>query len=116
MASKMTPAEKRAYLRGLSKKVKPLVEAGDYDTVNEALTELYKAENAEITEFKTFHEWRKSGMKIKTDETAFLVWGSKRKTKQAKEEEEQTEEDKKYSFFPLCYLFANTQVEPFKRA
>lgn len=60
--------------------------------------------------FNTFWGWKEEGYKVKKGEKAFLFWGSKRKNKQDSQTQSQDEES--YSFFPLCYLFSNAQIEP----
>lgn len=104
--------EKRQQLKSMSKAVKPLLEMGEFETVNEALIASYKSNDPEIEEFKTFADWKKEGKKIVKGSTAFLIWGKKRKSKQEEEAPEETTEETKenYSYFPVCYLFANTQV------
>lgn len=60
--------------------------------------------------FNTFWEWKDKGYKVKKGEKAFLFWGSKRKNKQ--DDQAKSQEEETYSFFPLCYVFSNAQVEP----
>lgn len=60
--------------------------------------------------FNTFWEWKDKGYKVKKGEKAFLFWGSKRKNKQ--DQQAQSQEEESYSFYPLCYVFSNAQVEP----
>lgn len=99
---------KRLFLSELSKQVAPLVEAGEYDRINAAIIATYKNETHQ--EFKRFSEWKKLGYQIKKGSEAFTVWARPR-TKYKVENQVQTEE-KDYSFFPLCFLFSNAQVEP----
>lgn len=101
----------RQNLISLSASVRPLVEMGVYDSVNEAIVEVYKKENEEITELHTFLEWKDKGYRVKKGEKAFPIWGRKRKAKKTVEKEGE-EEEKEFKFFPVCYLFADNQVEP----
>lgn len=99
--------EKRKQLIALSKGVRQLIEAGEYDSVNEGLTDIYSQQDEEISEFNTFHQWKDKGYTIKKGEKAFLVWGQPRTVTQAPEGSEEPEE---FKYWPVCYLFANTQV------
>ncbi len=101
--------EKREQLKALSNSLKPLIKEGEFETVNEAIINYYRQENPEITTFKTFREWKAQGATVKKGEKAFVVWAQPRAIK-AIEEKEQSEEEKEETFFPICYLFANTQV------
>lgn len=104
---------KREQLRNMSKAVKPLVEAGDFESINEALKACYMEQDEDITEFNTFMGWKDKGMKVKKDMTSFLIWGKKRKgKKELTEEEKEAEKKDEFSFFPVAYLFSNCQVEP----
>ncbi|MCP3922519.1 MAG: DUF4942 domain-containing protein [Desulfobacterales bacterium] len=104
-----TTADKKQKLIELSKQVKFLMEIGDIESesCNEALIEYYKREDPSITEFKTFKGWKDKGRFVAKGSKAYLIWGKKRKiTKQ-----ETDEEKKEYKFFPVAYLFANTQLK-----
>jgi len=63
-------------------------------------------------EFNTFKQWKEKGATVKKGEKAFLVWGQP-VSKQRQEDKEQPgeqEEEEDYSFFPVCYLFSEHQV------
>ncbi|MDD4515378.1 ArdC-like ssDNA-binding domain-containing protein [Massilibacteroides sp.] len=110
METKTDHKEKREALREMSKQVKPLVQSEQFDTVNEAVIELfYRDEDNE--EFNTLQEWNKKGFKVKKGSKAFVVWGSPRKLKATDPAPDDTEETNKDKFYPLCYLFSNAQVE-----
>ncbi len=47
------------------------------------------------------------GFTINKGSKAFIIWGQPRKAEQAPEGNEEPEE---YKYWPICYLFANTQV------
>lgn len=99
--------EKRKTLIALSKAVRPLVEAGEFDTVNEAIKEQYIEQHPDIEEFKTFNQWKQEGATVRKGEKAFLVWGQPRRAEQVPDGADEPEE---YKYWPLCYLFADTQV------
>ena len=99
--------KKRKELIELSKFVRMGVKSGAYDSVNEGLKEIYQETNPEIEEFKTFWQWKEEGATVRKGQTAFLIWGQPRKGEQVPEG---TNEPEEYKYWPLCYLFANTQV------
>lgn len=78
-------------------------------TINEVIRQYFYTDEKHQT-FNTFWEWKDKGYKVKKGEKAFLFWGAKRKNKQ--DDQAQSQEEESYSFFPLCYLFSNAQVEP----
>lgn len=99
--------QKRTQLKEYSKIVKMAITAGaEYETINEGLQDVYKKQVPEIKEFKTFKQWLFEGKRVKKGEKGFLFWARPRhQVKQI--EENKTDE---FDFFPICYLFANTQV------
>lgn len=99
--------KKRKELIELSKFVRMGVKSGAYDSVNEGLKEIYQETNTEIQEFKTFWQWKDEGATVRKGEKAFLIWGQPRKGSQVPEG---TSEPEEYKYWPVCYLFANTQV------
>lgn len=99
--------KKRKELIELSKFVRMGVKSGAYDSVNEGLKEIYMETNPEIAEFKTFWQWKEEGATVRKGEKAFLIWGQPRKGSQVPEG---TSEPEEYKYWPVCYLFANTQV------
>jgi len=107
----MSKNDKRSALIELSKFAKAR-QMADLEgmSINEILVEEFYTD-AENFEFNTFKQWKQKGMNIKKGATAFLVWGSKRKNKEASPEP-QTDEEKSFEFFPVCYLFSNNQVQP----
>ena len=99
--------ENRKKLIALSQGIRQLVKEGVYDTVNEGLKEFYTDENPEIEEFNTFHQWKEQSFTIEKGSKALLFWGQPRKAQQVPEG---TDEPEEYKYWPICYLFANTQV------
>ncbi len=106
--------ENRQKLIELSKKAREIREADidlEESTINEILREYFYS-NDDNNVFNSFYEWKEKGFKVKKGEKAFLFWGKKQRVSQDATAE--SEEEKKYSFFPLCYLFSNKQVERIK--
>ncbi len=115
--------QKRAHLVVLSQGAKMAVKMGAYDSVNEALLAMYRGDNPGVIFFKTFQQWKKEGFMVKKGEKAFLIWGAPRKINKKKENSttetpETTEQpanlsgtSSKKSFYPVCYLFSNLQVQ-----
>jgi hypothetical protein len=99
--------QKRKELIELSKFVRMGVKSGAYDSVNEGLKEIYHETNPEIQEFKTFFQWKEEGATVRKGEKAFLIWGQPRKASQVPDGATEPEE---FKYWPVCYLFANTQV------
>lgn len=99
--------ENRKKLIGLSQVIRIAVKEGIYDSVNEGLRETYEEANEEITEFNTFNQWKEQGYTIKKGSKAFLFWGQPRQVSQVPEGSTEPEE---FKYWPICYLFANTQV------
>ena len=97
----------RAALIQLSAAIRILVKAGAIDSVNEGLKEIYEKADPNISEFRTFWQWKDAGYTITRGSKAFLIWGQPRKGSQVAEGATEPEE---YNYWPLCYLFANTQV------
>jgi hypothetical protein len=108
MKNKEQYLENRTRLIDLSAKARELVNNGDFDRINEAIIEaIYKKQDPEISEFKTFGQWKQEGKTIKKGSKAFVVWGQPKKVPQV---EEATNEPKEFKYWPLCYLFSNMQV------
>lgn len=111
MKNKEKYIENRKNLIALSGPLRLLVKEGAIDTVNEGLKNIYKGENPDITEFNTFNQWKDKGKTILKGSKAFLFWGQPREFEQQKIDENSSEEEKKMQFFPMAYLFANTQIK-----
>ncbi len=99
--------EKRKTLIALSQTIRLMVKEGVYDTVNEGLREMYEEGNPDIEEFNTFNQWKEKDCTVKKGSKAFLFWGQPRKFEQVPEGSNEPEE---FKYWPICYLFANTQV------
>lgn len=96
---------RREELKALSMPFKIAVKEGIYENINDGLCHYY-AEQGHKT-LKTFNDWNKDGYKITKGAKALLLWGSPKPYKQA----EATDEESETSFFPVCYVFSNLQVE-----
>ena len=103
-----------------SKAVRPLVEAGEFERVNDALMALYSdmlGFSYDRKEWNTFAGWKKNGYKVTKGSKSTTIWGSKRKAVQKDSEAEtgasaeEKAEAKKFAFFPTCNLFHISQVE-----
>jgi len=107
----LTPIQmKRKVLSELSQTITPLVEAGEYETINEGLIDMYKDDNNQV--FKTYNQWKAEGYQVKRGAKAYNVWAKPLSAQ--KEATETTPEDENgKQFFPLCFLFSNAQVEKF---
>jgi hypothetical protein len=98
--------ENRAELIALSKAAKLAVKSGQFDSINEALIDIYTT--TEHREFKTFWEWKDEGYNIKKGVTSFKVWG---RPKQSHRQEPKEGQDDEFKYWPICYLFSNAQVQ-----
>lgn len=96
-------------MKQMSEIAKPLVEAGQFEKLNEAIIALfYRKDGAEV--FNTFQQWRKQGMQVKKGSKAVFVW-AKPLSAQAADKGEPFDPEKGNDFYPLCFLFSNLQVE-----
>ena len=107
--------EKRKQLGQLSNQLKNNAKAINYDylTVNQLLFDFCYNPDKSL-EFNTFNQWKDKGFRVKKGEKAFLIWarpvGSK-KDNENNEPAKISDNEDDYSFFPLCYVFSNKQVE-----
>lgn len=101
--------EKREALKQMSEIAKPLVEAGQFEKLNEAIIALFYRRDGADT-FHTFHQWKKQGMQVKKGSKAVFVW-AKPLSAQAADKGEPFDPESKNDFYPLCFLFSNLQVE-----
>ena len=99
---------KRLALIAASQGIRILVKEGVYNNVNEGLLEMYTEENPDIEEFNTFNQWKEQGYTINKGSKAFIIWGQPRKAEQTPEGSEEHEE---FKYWPICYLFSNTQYQ-----
>lgn len=102
---------RRDFLKKLSKQVKPLIESGEFENVNEAIKALYAEQGH--TDLKTFNQWKKEGKSVKKGSKALIVWGKplERQADSDNPESEANDEDSKGSYWPITYLFSALMVE-----
>lgn len=106
---------KKAQLIQLSQIVKAQMDMGiiEAETVNQGLIEMY-FENSEVPELSTFGGWKKQGFKVKKGEkSTVIIWGKPRKATKKTETKNGKDDESKYKYFPLAYLFTENQVEKF---
>lgn len=102
--------KKREELKSLSMPIKALVKNGVYSTINQGLKSLYAMEGH--TELKTIQQWNRAGKRVKKGEKSLLLWGSPRKFEAVNKE---TKEVAEMDFFPICFVFSNSQVTDSKK-
>jgi hypothetical protein len=107
-AQKEAMRAKREELKTISKTIKLAVKEGVYSSVNEGLIEWYAKQGH--GNLKTINQWNHANMIVKKGEKALLLWGSPTSLKTEKEEQE-TDESKE-TFYPLCFVFSENQVQP----
>ncbi len=102
---------RRKKLIALSEQAREIREEEGLDcTLNSLIIERFY-QNKFHQEFHTFGEWKKQGFSIVKGSEAFVIWGRKRTVEAAQQNPNESEEEKKYKFFPLAYLFSNQQVK-----
>lgn len=85
-------------------------------TINSILMERLYNKKGNL-QFKTFHQWKAEGKTILKGSKAYLVWAqplNALKEQEAAEKDYNTaleDEEGKYKYFPVCYLFRNEQVK-----
>ncbi len=113
---KGAPNPRRAELRALSEQVRPLVRAGAFGTVNEAVIALY-SEQTGAAQWRTFKGWIDAGRCVRKGEQGFPIWAQPRKRGEGKQEAAQEApaslagSDEGNSWFPVCYLFHEGQTD-----
>jgi len=75
--------------------------------MNQAILAHYKEENPEIQLFNTYNAWKKEGCQVQKGAKAYVIWGTPRQATNQEAEESEADE---FKFFPIAYLFADTQV------
>lgn len=98
--------ERRANLIALSNIAKKLREDSgkEEQTLNFFIVNIYQDSKPGV--YKTFQEWKIENKTIKKGEKGFPIWGQPvLRTKKTDKETETKDE-----YFPLCYLFHESQV------
>jgi len=104
---------KRAALALLSVDIKVALKLGNqpFNTVNEGLLFIY-CEQTNCKSFRTFYQWKQDGYKVKKGSKGFAIWGSPKNLGDKKDNEEGKDKEKdEFKYYPLCYLFNESQVE-----
>jgi hypothetical protein len=92
----------------------------DCEKVNDFLLVMHQQATG-CEHFKTFHDWKKAGYKVKKGSKSYRVWGSPLKAKKPGEEQQaepapeaegKSDAAKTFKFWPMCSLFTENQVEP----
>ena len=108
MENKNKYSERREQLRKTSDEVAELQKNGKIKTtnLNDALLEFYSGKKKNQV-WMTLEQWQSAGYSVRKGETTRMIWGKKvSKTNDAHEE---------FSYFPVVFVFNNTQVERSQR-
>ena len=81
------------------------------ETINTLLVQYYK-QKYEVTDLKTYDQWKNFGFQVKRGEMSYMVWGTPRTIKITHGEDPTAEPQEKDDFFPVCHLFDASQVAP----
>ena len=107
------PNPRRLELVKLSRVFKPLVEAGKFAKVNDAIVAYYKQQTGK-QEFRTFKGWKDAGYNVIKGSTGFPIWACPRPMGSGERQEsapaELAETGEGPAWFPVCYLFHDGQV------
>lgn len=104
---------RREQLRKLSNELK-LANAlllANGETINTLLVQYYK-QKFEVTDLKTYEQWKNYGFQVKRGSMSFMVWGTPRTIKIKNEADPTADPMEKDDFFPVCHLFDASQVAP----
>lgn len=106
--------ERRTQLIALSNIAKKLRAAtgAEEQTLNYFIVNMYQ--DSKPGEFKTFQEWKRLNKTIKKGEKGFPIWGQPVKGNR-KTAANKSEEDTEQEYFPMCYLFHESQVAEMQR-
>ena len=99
---------RRQELKRLSQLIKPKVSSGEFNSINEALLHFYRGDSGTALSFNTFDQWRRQNCMVKKGEQSFLLWGA---PKPFKKRDDQCDDDQPETFFPICHIFSEKQVE-----
>lgn len=99
----------REKLKQLSAPLKVLKKAGAIDSINEALVEMYESQGHK--NLKTLYQWNQAGKRVRKGEHALLLWGTPKEINIKRAKEQGTPEDELLNFFPVCYVFSESQTE-----
>jgi len=78
-------------------------------TLNSFIVEHYQQQLKE-GEFNTFHQWKEKNRTIKKGEKGFPIWGQPIGHRPEEKEKSGEPGPDDYKYFPVCYLFHESQV------
>ncbi len=104
--SKRKPNPRREQLKALSQTIKPLVQCGMFNSINEGIQESYIEETGQ-TLWHTFHEWKDEGFNVVKGQHGFPVWATPRKLKKDTDTDKATGR----TWYPIAYIFHAGQVQ-----
>jgi hypothetical protein len=97
--------EKRAELKELSQPLRILMKEGAIESINEGLKNMYR--NGGHSVLNTIRQWNRQGKQVKKGEKALLLWAQPKHVQRVNEETTEVDE---FDYWPICYVFSNTQV------
>ena len=100
------PNPRREQLKALSQTIKPLVQCGMFNSINEGIQESYIEETGQ-TLWHTFHEWKDEGFNVVKGQHGFPVWATPRKLKKDTDKDKATGR----TWYPIAYIFHAGQVQ-----
>ena len=107
------PNPRRLELVKLSRAFKPLVEAGKFAKVNDAIVAYYTQQTGK-TDWHTFKGWKDAGFSVVKGATGFPIWAAPRAMGEGKPQDQAPAElasnGEGPQWFPVCYLFHDGQV------
>jgi len=105
---------RRLELVKLSRAFKPLVEAGKFAKVNDAIVAYYTQQTGK-TDWHTFKGWKDAGFSVVKGATGFPIWAQPRALGEGKAQDtapaEPADSGEGPQWFPVCYLFHDGQVQ-----
>ena len=100
------PNPRREQLKALSQTIKPLVQCGMFNSINDGIQESYIEETSQ-TLWHTFHEWKDEGFNVVKGQHGFPVWATPRKLKKDTDTDKATGR----TWYPIAYIFHAGQVQ-----
>jgi hypothetical protein len=81
------------------------------EKINNLLVEYYR-QKFEVTELKTYEQWKNFGFQVKRGSLSYMVWGTPKTIKIKNDADPTADPKEKDDFFPVCHLFDAKQVAP----
>lgn len=102
---------KRDELKSLSKMAKIMVNSGQFSTINDALLKFYRDQiDEDDICFYSFQQWEELDYHVAKGSKAWAVWGKPRPFMKDGQPVVDEDGEEPSTYFPICYLFDNTQV------